>query len=176
MVVTRLCGALIIVATMCGLACAQDVPKGQAAFTEYVATQVRRALEGETVNVKGTLTLEIGEIQANLDRIFAFCNRNASACTNEISNYVRGVVQVVKDRTAPPTNEAVRIVVRTKDYVANALRLPKSPKLQPRPLAGGLVMLPAIDMPRTIRMLSEDDNQALGLSADEVFKLGLANM
>src|SRR5262245_45833554 len=174
--VTRLCGAFIIVAAMCGSVRAQDVPKGQAAFTEYVATQVRRALEGETVKVKGPLTLEIREIQANLDRIFTFCNRNASACTNEISNYVRGVAQVVKDRTAPPSKEAVRIVVRTRDYVANALRLPKSPKLQPRPLAGGLVMLPAIDMPRTIRLLSEDDNQAIGLSADDVFKLGLANM
>jgi len=172
----RLCGAFIIVAAICGSVRAQDVPKGQAAFTEYVATQVRRALEGETVKVKGPLTLEIGAIQANLYRIFTFCDKNASSCANEISNYVKGVAQVVKDRTTPPSKESVRIVVRTKDYVANALRLPKSPKLQPRPLAGGLVMLPAIDMPRTIRLLSEDDNQALGLSPDDVFKLGLANM
>jgi len=61
--VTRLCGVFIIVAAMCGSARAQDVPKGEAAFTEYVATQVRRAIEGEIVAVKGPLTLAIGEIQ-----------------------------------------------------------------------------------------------------------------
>jgi uncharacterized protein YtpQ (UPF0354 family) len=37
-------------------------------------------------------------------------------------------------------------------------------------------MLPAIDMPRTIRMLDEKDNVALGLSADDVFELGFANL
>jgi len=175
--VSRLCGAFIIVTlAACVSATAQNIPKGEAAFTEYVATQIRRAIKGETVEVKGPLTLGIGGIQANLDRIFAFCNRNASGCANEISNYVKGVEQIVKDRTAPPAKEAVRIVVRTKAYVTDALSLPNAPKLQPRPLAGGLVMLPAIDMPRTIQLLAEDENEKLGLSADEVFKLGLANL
>src|SRR5262245_12646457 len=143
---TRLCGAFIIVAVICGSARAQDlraqdlqkgdVPKGQAAFTEYVATQVRRALEGETVKVKGPLTLEIGAIQANLYRIFAFCDKNASSCANEISNYVKGVAQVVKDRTAPPSKEAVRIVVRTKDYVENVDRMTTYTEIDARPVDG----------------------------------------
>jgi uncharacterized protein YtpQ (UPF0354 family) len=176
--VTRLCGVFIIVAAMCVSARAQDVPKGEAAFTEYVATQIRRAIEGEAVNVEGPLTLGIGGIQANLDRIFAFCNRNTSGCPNEISNYVEGIAQILKDRTASPSKEALRIVVRTKAYVAasQAARPKDPPKLQPRALAGDLVMLPAIDMPRTIKMLDEKDNVALGLSADDVFKLGLANL
>src|SRR5437660_3901415 len=109
--VTRLCGAFIIIIVAlaaCGSARAQSIPKGEAAFTEYVATQIRRAVEGETVEVKGPLTLGIGEIQANLDRIFAFCNRNTSACASEVSNYVKGVTQVLKDRNAPPSKEAVR--------------------------------------------------------------------
>jgi uncharacterized protein YtpQ (UPF0354 family) len=176
--VTRLVGAFIIVAAMCGSARAQAVPKGEAAFTEYVATQLRRAIEGEAVKVEGPLTLAVGELQANLDRIFAFCNRNTSGCAKEISNYVGGVAQILKDRTAPPSKEAVRIVVRTKAYVAasQAARPKDPPKLQPRALAGDLVMLPAIDMPRTIKMLDEKDNVAFGLSADDVFKLGLANL
>jgi uncharacterized protein YtpQ (UPF0354 family) len=176
--VVRLCGAFIIVAAMCGSARAQNVPKGEAAFTEYVATQLRRAIEGEAVKVEGPLTIGIGGIQANLDRIFAFCNRNTSGCAKEISNYVGGVAQILKDRTAPPSKEAVRIVVRTKAYLAAALAArPKDPpKLQPRALAGDLVMLPAIDMPRTIKILDEKDNVALGLSADDVFQLGLANL
>ena len=176
--VVRLCGAFIIVAAMCGSARAQAVPKGEAAFTEYVATQLRRAIEGEAVKVEGPLTIGIGGIQANLDRIFAFCNRNTSGCAKEISNYVGGVAQILKDRTAPPSKEAVRIVVRTKAYLAAALAArPKDPpKLQPRALAGDLVMLPAIDMPRTIKILDEKDNVSLGLSADDVFQLGLANL
>jgi len=174
--VIRLCGAFIIVAAMCGSARAQDVPKGEAAFTEYVATQMRRAIGGEAVKVEGPLTLGIGGIQANLDRIFAFCNRNTSGCPKEISNYVAGVAQIVKDRTAPPSKEAVRIVVRTKEYVAASQAAMPKAKLQPRGLAGDLVMLPAIDMPRTIKLLDEKDNVALGLSADEAFNLGLANV
>src|SRR5262249_3385776 len=43
-------------------------------------------------------------------------------------------------------------------------------------LAGGLVMLPAIDTPRAIRMLTEDENEQLGLSSDDVFKVGFANL
>jgi len=177
--VTRLCGAFIVVAlAACGSARAQDIPKGEAAFTEYVATQVRRAIEGETVEVKGPLTLGVGGIQANLDRIFAYCNRNAPGCANEVSNYVKGVAQVLKDQTAPPAKEAVRVVVRTKAYVAaSQAARPKEPlKFQPRALAGELVMLLAVDMPRTIRILDEKDNEALGLSTDDVFNLGLANL
>src|SRR5262245_24256305 len=173
--VTRLCGALIVLAATCFSAGAQEVPKGEAAFTEYVAAQLRRAT-GANVVVEGPLTLAVGELQANLDRIFAYCSGNSSGCSSEVSNYVKGVAQVLKDRAAPPSKEAVRVVVRTKAYVTGIQDLPKAPKLQPRPLAGDLVMLPAIDMPRTIRMLDEKDNLSLGLSADDVFKLGFANL
>lgn len=169
---------LVLSSALCSPAFAQGVPKGEAAFTEYVATQLRRAIRGATVEVKGPLTLQLGELQANLDRIFIFCNKNAAGCGNEVANYVKGVAQVYHDRTAPPSKAAVRVIVRTKAYLAaTQATMPKDgAKLQPRPLAGDLVMLPAIDMPRTIRMLDEKDNAALGLSADEVFKLGLDNL
>jgi len=174
----RLCAALLLFSSACSLARAQSVPKGEAAFTEYVAAQLRRALRGATVEVKGPLTLGFGGFQANLDRIFDFCNRNAAGCANEVANYVKGAAQAYQDRTAPPSKAAVRVVVRTKAYLAaTQAAMPKDgAKLQPRPLAGDLVMLPALDMPRTIRMLDEKDNAALGLSADEVFKLGLDNL
>ena len=175
----RLFAALLVFpSAFCSLAFAQAVPKGEAAFTEYVATQLRRAIRGVTVEVKGPLTLQLGGLQANLDRIFIFCNRNAAGCANEVTNYVKGVAQVYQERAAPPSKAAVRVVVRATAYLAAArATMPKDgAKLQPRPLAGDLVMLPALDMPRTIRMLDEKDNVALGLSADEVFKLGLDNL
>src|SRR5215471_19193081 len=173
---TRLCGGLIIVALAFGSARAQDIPKGEAAFTQYVATQLQRAIQGETVKVEGPLTLGVAGLQANLDRIFAFCSRNSSGCANEVSNYVKAVAQTYKDRSAPPSKEAVRVVVRAQAYLAGAQSLPKPPKLAPRPLAGGFIMLPALDTPRAIRILSEDDNERLGLSSDDVFKLGLDNL
>jgi uncharacterized protein YtpQ (UPF0354 family) len=175
--VIRFCATVLVVwLAACPSVRAQSVPKGEAAFTEYVATQLRRAIEGETVKVEGPLTLGVAGMQANLDRIFAFCNRNTSGCANEVSNYVKAVAQTFKDRSAPPTKEAVRIVVRAQAYMAGVQSLPKPPKLQPRPLAGSFIMLPAIDTPRAIRILSEEDNERLGLSADEVFDLGLANL
>jgi uncharacterized protein YtpQ (UPF0354 family) len=178
----RLCSVLVVLFAACSWAYAQEarapVPKGEAAFTEYVAAQLRRAIRGATVKVNGPLTLELGELQANLDRVFVFCTRHTSGCANEIANYVKGVAEVYRDRTAPPSKAAVRIVVRTKTYLAaTQATMPKDgAKLQPRPLAGDLVMLPALDMPRTIKMLDEKDNAALGLSADDVFKLGLDNL
>jgi uncharacterized protein YtpQ (UPF0354 family) len=176
---TRLCSVLIILSAMsCSSASAQDVPKGEAAFTEYVAAQLRREMGGAAIVVKGPLTLAVGELQANLDRIFAYCSRDRTGCAREISTYVKGVAQVHKDRLTPPSKEAVRVLVRTQAYVTmSQAALPKQAlKLQPRELAGGLVMLPAIDMPRSLRMLTDEDNVALGLSADEVFKLGFANL
>jgi hypothetical protein len=117
----RLCSVFIILFAACSSAYAQDtrapVPKGETAFTEYVAAQLRRAISGATVEVKGPLTLGVGELQANLDRIFAFCSRNTAGCASEVSNYVKAVAQIHKDRTAPPSKEAVRVVVRAKAYV-----------------------------------------------------------
>ena len=176
---TRLCSVLIILSAMaCSSASAQGVPKGEAAFTEYVAAQLRRETGGAAIVVKGPLTLAVGELQANLDRIFAYCSRDRTGCAREISTYVKGVAQVHKDRLTPPSKEAVRVLVRTQAYVtmSQAALRKEAPKLQPRELAGGLVMLPAIDMPRSLQMLTDEDNEALGLSVDEVFKLGFANL
>lgn len=174
--VTRLCSALVVLAAGCSSAGAQEIPKGEAAFTDYVAAQLRRATGGADVVVKAPLTLALGELQANLDRIFAYCSRSPSDCAGELAHYVETVAQLHKDRPAPPSREAVRVVVRTQAYVTGIQGMPKAPKVQPRPLAGGLVMLPAIDTPRAIRMLTEDDNEQLGLTPDDVFKLGFANL
>jgi uncharacterized protein YtpQ (UPF0354 family) len=148
------------------------------AFTEYVAGQLRLEVSDAAIAVKGPLTLSIGYLQANLDRIYAYCKRDAAGCPREISTYVKGVAQVHKDGLGLPTKEAVRIIVRTRAYVAaSQAALPKrAPQLQTRELAGELIILPAIDMPRTIRVLTAKDSQTLGLSTNEVFTLGFANL
>jgi uncharacterized protein YtpQ (UPF0354 family) len=173
----RLCGVLIVLwAMVYGPALAQGVPRGEAAFTEYVAAELRRELKDVAVAVKGPLTLALGNgnMQANLDRIFTYCRNNVKGCERELAVYVKGVVETVRDQRAPPSKEAVRILVRTRGYAESSPEMKED--LQPRALAGGLVMLPAIDLPRTIRLLTKKDNEELGLSTDEVFTLGVANL
>jgi len=176
-IASRLCSFLAIFPAYT-LALAQEVPTGEAAFTEYVASQLRRETGGAAVSVKGPLTLALGGIQAHLDRIFTFCRSNQPGCSREISNYVTVTAQIYKGRSAPPSKDAVRVVVRRQAYVAaSQAALPTgAPKLPLRPLAGGLVILPAIDTPRAIGLLTEKDMQALGLSADGAFRLGVANL
>jgi hypothetical protein len=160
-------------------ASAQEVPKDEMAFTEFVASQLRhQPLGNETVVIKGPLTLGIGELQANLDRIFNFCRKNAENCSAEIDRFTRSVAEAVKIRNAPPEKEAVRLAVRPAEYVRQ-LKLANESKgktVQFWPLTDDLVILPVLDTPRTIRSLAEDDFKKLELNADQVYQLGLANL
>jgi uncharacterized protein YtpQ (UPF0354 family) len=155
-------------------AAAQDIPRDADGFTSYVAERMRQELPNIAVSVKAPLTLSIGELQGNLDRIFQFCGANTQGCANEVTRYVQGAVQVAQAQNAPPTKEAVRLVVRSAAYVKNAKS--GSPDIQPRALVDGLFVLPVLNSPRVLRMLTERDNRALGLSTDQVFELGLTNL
>src|SRR5690242_2651490 len=105
-------GALLI-----GGANAQDAPRDQAGFTDYVANALRQEVGGEAVVIEGPLTIRLGKLQANLDRIYKFCSSNTSACSAEIERYVKGAAEVHRERNAPPTKEAIRVVVRSSQYI-----------------------------------------------------------
>ncbi|MEP6886247.1 MAG: hypothetical protein ABJC66_15980 [Gammaproteobacteria bacterium] len=156
---------------------AADVPRDAAGFTTYVAEQLRKEAAGVSVTIKGPLTLGVGGVQANLDRIYDFCKRDAEGCAHEIENYINAVVQVYQDQNAAPSRNAVRVVLRTEQYVqrVQGSAPADASAMQPRPFAPGLVVLPALDSPQTIRMLNEKDDKALGLTAEEVYQVGLKN-
>jgi hypothetical protein len=160
-------------------AAAEDVPRDEAGFTRFVANHVGNQLSDAEIVVKGPLNIAVGDLQANLDRIFTFCLRNGSRCSAEIDNYVTGVAETYRGQHLPPTKEAVRLVVRTAEYVdslRSAAKGSQPVQMQPRPFVDGLYVLPVIDNPRTVRLLGENDNAKLGLTADEVFELGMANV
>jgi hypothetical protein len=154
---------------------AQEIPTTALEFTEYVAGRMRKELPPKTeVVVKGSLTLGIGELQANLDRVFGFCKSNVTRCEGELSQYVKGAVEVIAEQNKPISKDAVRVVVRTSQYVESSKAA--SVKVQPKELVKGLWVLPVLDTPRAIRPLVERDNDALGLSVEQAFELGVSNV
>jgi uncharacterized protein YtpQ (UPF0354 family) len=164
---------LLFVLAGCGAPAGPPVPMDEAGFTEHVA-QLLRARQGlPPAVVKGPLTVGVGSLTGALDRTYAICRQAAAQCAGAVDRYVEGLTEAVRNAGKPPTREAVRLVVRSDAYVQSFRQAGIA--LQPRPLVPGLVILPALDLPWTIRMLSEEDNRKLGLSADEVSALGLAN-
>lgn len=164
---------------LASIACAQEIPREEGAFTDFVAKALRKEVGDEAVVIKGPLTLGLGELQANLDRIYKFCGSNTSGCTSEVERYVKAAAQVHRERNAPPTKEAVRVVIRTSQYAQAANSSAGGPgpmELMPRPFVDGLVALPVLDSPRAIKMLGPKDSAKLGLSEQEAYDLGLANL
>jgi len=52
-------------------ASAQGIPTDEPGFTAYVAERMRKGVGDTPVGVKAPLTLSVGTLQANLDRIYA---------------------------------------------------------------------------------------------------------
>jgi len=159
-------------------AIAQDIPKDEGAFTEYVAGQLRTQLGDSAVVVAGPLTLKLGRLQANLDRIFTFCHQNAAACSAEVSTFVKGVTETYEAQGAPISAAAIRLVIRPTQY---AQQMRASLKAQasawlPKPFVEGLVILPVLDSPRTLRMLTVADLKTFGLTDEQVQQVALANL
>lgn len=158
-------------------ASAQQVPTSEAAFTDFVAQRLRAALRPTPVEIKGPLTLTIGPMQANLDRIHAFCQTDTAGCLREITNYVSGVVQATRTATEKPVKENLRVVVRqATDMQRAAEQLGANGLAATRPLVEGLVIVPVLDSSRTTKVVARPDLAALGLTPDQVIDLGLANV
>jgi hypothetical protein len=85
--------AAVVAISPIGTASAQDIPRDERSFIRHVAERVRNAVGGAPVQIKGPLTLSVGKLQANLDRIYAFCKHNAAGCAAEVDTYVRGVAR-----------------------------------------------------------------------------------
>jgi len=159
---------------------AETVPLEPVAFTEYMASRIRSEVGDTPVLVKGTLTLSVGSVQANLDRLYNYCRKGGQTCEIEASNYAKAVSDVLKERNAPPAKDAVRIVVRSTDYIKQAQASlganASETHLQLRPFVEGLVAVAVLDTPRTIRPLNDGDLEKMGLSQEQLFELGAKNV
>ncbi|OWQ48605.1 hypothetical protein CDL60_01485 [Roseateles noduli] len=180
--VARLIAASSLVLVVGTAAAAPQAPAPDA-YTELAAErfrEIKAELKSDAaIVVKGPLTIQLGDsFVVSLDRIYAFCQSNASHCARETDRYARRVFEVWRDREAPAVKEKVRLVVRSEDYLAQAEKAagdkPES-RLMPRPLVDGLVIVPALDTPSSLRMLGRKDATSLQLDADALFALALSN-
>lgn len=130
------------------------------------------------MSVNGPLTVSAGPLQANLDRIFGFCRTNASGCASSIDQYAKGVAQVLKQQNAPLDKAAVRLVVRSSEYIkrAQASLGKDGPTLQFMPLVEGLISVAVLDTPRAARPLDDRDLKKLDFSQEQLFALGRENL
>lgn len=169
---------LLLMLMTAPLAAAQAIPTDAPGFTLYVADLLRKEAVGAQVAVKGPLTLQLGDLQANLNRTYEFCRHDSDGCANAVATFVQGAAEAYHTATVAPSKEAVRLVVRSETYAHDAQGSlgAEAPALQPRPFVEGLVILPVLDSPRSVRMLNAEDDSKLGLSADEVYQLGIANL
>lgn len=157
---------------------AADIPRDREGFTRHLAERFRKEVD-ENFRTEGPLTLGLGDIRANLDRIYSYCLANAAGCKDEVDRYIQGTRQALLDRNTPPSKKAVRLVIRTADYLqaAQAAMPDKgSAHIQSRPFVEGLVVIAMIDTPRALKSMQEDDAKTLGLTGEQVFDLGLTNL
>jgi len=171
---------LLAVALMLSLACpalAEDIPRDEGGFSEYVASRVNAEIPDAHVIVKDPMVLQLGGIQANLGRSFGFCRRNPNGCEMEVSGLVKAIAETYRAQNAPITRDSIRVVVRTADYVEQIQSSlgPGAPTLLPAPFVQGLVLLPVVDTPTTFVFLNTDTLKNLGLTKDEAQQLALKN-
>ena len=156
----------------------------EASFTKQVLDRLSREVPELRIEIASPLTLRINQadganiLQANLDRIFAFCAKTAEQCDAAISQYVTGVSGVVKDRIRPIEASMIRLNVRPRKALDSAQQQlpPDAPHLVLRPFVGELALTAVLDLPTAMRMLTNEDAKKLGISEDQVIEIGTNNL
>ena len=180
----RALAVLVALFTLAAPAAAQQVPLDEKGFTGYVAERLRkvapkltfRTVQGLGVDAATAEGKVVGRL--GLERIWQFCTRNNTRCEGAITRYVEGMAEVLSDQTRPVERAQVRLVVRPDDYVVQARRQMAENKvdLLARPLVAGLWVVPVVDSPRSMRLVTKDDLAGLKLDEEGVFELGRRNL
>jgi len=169
--------AATLVLSLASPALAEDIPRDEVGFSDYVASRVNAELPDAHAVVKDPLVLQLGGIQANLGRSFGYCKRNPDGCAMEVSGIVKAIAETYRAQNAPITRDSIRVVVRTAAYVEQVQSSlgAAAPTLLPTPFVSGLVLLPVVDTPTTFVFLNTDTLRKLGLTKTEAQQLALTN-
>ncbi len=160
------------------------MPLDEKGFTGYVAERLRKVAPNLTFKIAESLGLDAvtadGKVvgRLGLERVWQFCTRNADRCAGAVTQYVEGMAEVLSDQTRPAERAQVRLVVRPDDYVAQARQQMAANKVEllARPLVAGLWIVPVVDAPRSMRLVTRDDLAVLKLDEEAMFELGRTNL
>jgi uncharacterized protein YtpQ (UPF0354 family) len=176
--------ATIIACAVALVAIAQDIPTDEEGFAKVAAERLQRELPAYDIRPTSRLTLEgkraDGEStgQLSLDRVYAYCSRNARNCSAALDQYAKGISETIKERDRPIEKSMVRVAIRSAEYVERIKRQTGAGPVPVygRPIAGGLVVVPVLDYTRSVRFVGEKDLGKLQVTEDELFKIGEDNL
>lgn len=175
---------LFILALASGLSFAQTIPMDEAAFTKTAVERLSKELSDYNLQPAGKLTIEgkraDGEStgQVSLDRVYAYCVRNAQNCAAAMDQFSKGIAESIKERNRPIDSSMVRLAVRPSEY-AEQIRKQMSSSggtIYFRDVAPGLIAIPVLDFARSVRYVNDQDLVKLTLSEDQLFQLGMQNL
>jgi uncharacterized protein YtpQ (UPF0354 family) len=160
-------------------------------FTCRTAALVAEALPELTVSEVGTLSLQVTadedrSMRANLDNLWAECSVSPESCVTNVDRVVSAVRETFASMDAPVERANVRAVIKPTAWVedftaqlrAQGVSEADGRDAQPlhRTFLTGLVIVYVEDRPDSMRMMVAADRAALGLDADALHELALANL
>lgn len=174
----------LILSLFAASAFAQEIPADETGFTKAAAERIQHELSDYSIHPAGSLTVEgkraDGEStgQINLDRIYAFCQRDQSNCNDAMNQFASGIGEAIREKDLPIDKSMVRLVIRPNDYVEGIRKQMGSGQaaLFSRPIAPGLSVIPVLDYTRTVRFVGEKDLVKLGVKEDDLFEIGRQNL
>ena len=161
---------------------AQGIPSDAGAFASYMADRISRQLPpGFSVKQGGPLTMNVtgpGQDTWTVDlvRPFVFCKRDAARCATATEQYAKSVGESARQRSWPIEKSMVMLALRSRRYVEVAQRQPGGGSVYTRPLAANLSVVAVIDFAGAVRLANKNDLEKLGVTEDELFRLGERNL
>lgn len=157
---------------------AVEIPMDDAAFGQTIAKQLNQAVDLPEAKPVGPLKYMLGDVTLDMTKLHDECKTKPETCSKGVERYVKGAGTFYRMRHFKATKDAVRLMIRTPEYVAEARknRAADAADFEVKPLVGNLEWMPALNAAHAVRALDANDVKVLGISNDEVYKLALVNL
>ena len=161
-----------------------QVPKDQDGFGRFVADQVTAALPGAAVRIDKPLVLTLtvpgfaGEQQLPLERIWDYCQRNASSCAVTIGTYASDIAATAQAQGQAIDPARVRAVIRDRAFVESSRKAldGQDTDIVAVPFTGDLWAVLVVEYPTGSTILQKSDLAKLKLGQDEAMALARRNL
>ncbi len=163
---------------------AQTIPADEASFTEFIGEKVAQQVPEIKISPVGALNLEgkreDGESSGpvSLDSLYSFCAANTENCAAAIEHYAKGVADLMRERLRPIEKSMIRLAIRSKEAIAQIQQENNTGGilLYAHPLTPDLAVVPLLDFTHSTKFFGNKELAKLGLTEDELFKIGEQNL